>query len=157
MNKNMIPITNCQANQIYILKQAFDWHNICCSVTVYKTYSWTMIAWVLFPGCSCNGTVLSDKGPRVIFAAQQPRRGRYFLPPRDPSNPATLPTLVYLTVSQGLQELEWRQSHHRFFQKQDLQILSTFWLGLSASSRRASQGGSGLGVEALRGGQGSYL
>ena len=35
----------------------------------------------------------SDQRPRAIFAAPRPRRGRYFLPPRDPSDPATLPTL----------------------------------------------------------------
>ena len=50
--------------------------------------------WVRFPVRSCHGTVLSDKRPQAIFAAPRPRRGRYFLPPRDPSDPATLPTLV---------------------------------------------------------------
>ena len=39
------------------------------------------------------GFVFSDKRPRAFFAAPRPRRGRYFLPPRDPSDPATLPTL----------------------------------------------------------------
>ena len=37
--------------------------------------------------------LLSNQRPRAVFAAPRPRRGRYFLPPRDPSDPATLPTL----------------------------------------------------------------
>ena len=42
--------------------------------------------------------VLSDQLPRAMFAAQRPRRGRYFLPPRDPSDPATLPTLDFIAL-----------------------------------------------------------
>ena len=65
---------------------------------VQESYSWTMVAWVRFPAYSFHDFILSDhesdERPRAIFAAPRPRRGRYFLPPRDPSDPASLPTLL---------------------------------------------------------------